>query len=322
VDTSSRNRLVVPQSPELSAAHAPKENPLDAKTAATEASARNQSGSDFNISLWHSHRVFVDRHDRLLLHSRVMVQNFSENKAGSVYADDVMGSLASAARRDGMTMRRGKGPMRQKSLWPLMVGACLFVGAGAASAQDLELGKSPAQLFSSNCTGCHKTAQGLAAGKSGGALAAFLKQHYTTGTAPATALAAYLAAAGPAPASRAASKPQPPAAVERGASRNAAAPTAESHPKPAEAAKPRNPAPPVARRHPGAIPSVESDPAPVAISHEPLALPAAPPTAAHEGAGAQHGAAGTAHGQSAASAAAGAAAAVKQDQAGFSSPLP
>lgn len=252
-------------------------------------------------------------------HSRVMMQNFSENKAGSVYADDVMGSLASAARRDGMTMRRGKVPMRQRSLWPLMVGACLFVGAGAASAQDLELGKSPAQLFSSNCTGCHKTAQGLAAGKNVGALAAFLKQHYTTGTATATALAAYVAGAGPAPASRAASKPQPPAAVERSANHNAAA----GQPKPAEAGKSRNPVPPVARRHPGAIPSVESDPAPVAISLEPLALPPAPPTAAHEGAGAKHGAAGAAHGQSAASAAAGtAAAAVKQDQAGFSSPLP
>jgi hypothetical protein len=232
-------------------------------------------------------------------------------------------------------MRRGGGRVRRFFLWPLTAGACLFFSPLPAAAQNLDEGKSPAQLFAGNCSACHKTPQGLGTGRSVGALAGFLRQHYTTGASSAAALAAYVAGAGPAPASRAASKPhaapqtapaaerpRPPVAVrrdERIPLRHPPALAPERHAKPAED-RPKPPAPAVTRRHPHVLPSVESDPAPVAISHEPVALPPQPPTAAHGAANPKPSTAPP--GDSAGEAATGAAASMKPDQAGFSSPLP
>jgi hypothetical protein len=62
---------------------------------------------------------------------------------------------------------------------------------------DYSAGKTPAQLFASDCTSCHKSPQGLARGKDQSSIASFLRAHYTTKPATAGALAAYLAAAGP-----------------------------------------------------------------------------------------------------------------------------
>src|SRR3990170_8194933 len=60
-------------------------------------------------------------------------------------------------------------------------------------AQDYSAGKTPAQLFASDCSGCHKSPQGLARGNGQSSLASFLREHYTTKPATAGALAAYLA---------------------------------------------------------------------------------------------------------------------------------
>ena len=71
-----------------------------------------------------------------------------------------------------------------------VVALCL---AGAADAQEnLDQGKTPAQLFASNCSICHKSPQGLA--KAGGILGldSFLREHYTASKESAGALAAYL----------------------------------------------------------------------------------------------------------------------------------
>jgi len=60
------------------------------------------------------------------------------------------------------------------------VGVVLLCSAGAAIAQEnLDQGKSAAQLFASNCSPCHKSPQGLA--KAGGILGldSFLREHYT-----------------------------------------------------------------------------------------------------------------------------------------------
>lgn len=65
--------------------------------------------------------------------------------------------------------------------------------AGVAGAQEnLDQGKTPAQLFASNCSICHKSPQGLA--KAGGILGldSFLREHYTASKESAGALAAYL----------------------------------------------------------------------------------------------------------------------------------
>ena len=77
--------------------------------------------------------------------------------------------------------------------------ALLFAGPSPAQ-ENLDHGKSPAQLFASDCTMCHKSPQGLI--KSGGMFTGvdgFLRQHYTASRETAAALAKYLEAAGDAP---------------------------------------------------------------------------------------------------------------------------
>ncbi len=74
--------------------------------------------------------------------------------------------------------------------------------AGPAGAQEnLDQGKTPAQLFASDCAICHKSPQGLAA-RGGGlfGLEAFLQEHYTASRESAAAIAGYLRAAGNPPA--------------------------------------------------------------------------------------------------------------------------
>jgi hypothetical protein len=78
-----------------------------------------------------------------------------------------------------------------------MVALCIAVPAGAQ--ENLDLGKSPAQLFAANCAICHKSPQGLA--KAGGmfGLDGFLREHYTASKESAAALAGYLKSMEPAP---------------------------------------------------------------------------------------------------------------------------
>src|SRR6266513_4195421 len=74
----------------------------------------------------------------------------------------------------------------------LVVLGLFALGASAARAEDLERGKSGPAIFAADCSGCHRSAQGLAYGMNSSALMDLLRQHYTTGPAPANQLAAYL----------------------------------------------------------------------------------------------------------------------------------
>src|SRR5882757_2888899 len=67
---------------------------------------------------------------------------------------------------------------------------CLVATAGQA--QNLDAGKSPAQIFNSNCAACHKSARGLLKTVSPSSLPGFLRQHYTTGSDMAQMLSGYL----------------------------------------------------------------------------------------------------------------------------------
>lgn len=82
-----------------------------------------------------------------------------------------------------------------------MVGFLLILGVPLRAQENLDFGKSPAQLFASDCAICHKSPQGLAA-KGGGMLGleSFLRQHYTASRESAAVIAKYLQAAGNAPA--------------------------------------------------------------------------------------------------------------------------
>jgi hypothetical protein len=76
-----------------------------------------------------------------------------------------------------------------------------FLGSAGAQ-ENLDRGKSPAQLFASHCSACHKSPRGLA--KSGGlfGLDGFLREHYMTSRETAAAMSSYLRGldSGPAPA--------------------------------------------------------------------------------------------------------------------------
>ena len=77
-------------------------------------------------------------------------------------------------------------------LWPIIGLMTVILAGPAASQESLDRGKTPAQLFASDCSPCHKSPQGLA--KSGGlfGLDSFLREHYTASRESAAAIANYL----------------------------------------------------------------------------------------------------------------------------------
>ena len=80
-------------------------------------------------------------------------------------------------------------------------GVVVILAAAPAGAQEnLDSGKSGAQLFASNCALCHKSAQALR--KSGGplGLSGFLREHYTSSRESAAIIATYLESLGTPPA--------------------------------------------------------------------------------------------------------------------------
>ena len=84
----------------------------------------------------------------------------------------------------------------------VLIGAVLAIGIGGAKLQaqtQLADPKDAPKIFASTCSACHKSPQGLA---KSGFVAGFLRQHYTTGPEMSAAMAAYLVAAGSAPAAK------------------------------------------------------------------------------------------------------------------------
>jgi hypothetical protein len=70
----------------------------------------------------------------------------------------------------------------------------LFTAGQALAQEDLDSGKTAAQLYAANCAICHKTPHGLS--KAGGpfGLQGFLREHYTASRQAAAAIAAYVEA--------------------------------------------------------------------------------------------------------------------------------
>jgi hypothetical protein len=66
-----------------------------------------------------------------------------------------------------------------------------MTAGGLARAQDLDRGKSGAQLFATNCVSCHHSPNGLAQDSFSWTLSSFLEQHYTGSPASAQALTTY-----------------------------------------------------------------------------------------------------------------------------------
>ena len=72
------------------------------------------------------------------------------------------------------------------------VGASVIVPDRVTAHTDFSAGKTPEQLLSSDCSDCHRSAYGIAHSRSGPALTAFLREHYTTSFQAAGLLASYI----------------------------------------------------------------------------------------------------------------------------------
>jgi len=152
----------------------------------------------------------------------------------------------------------------------------LFIGLVPVMAQaqtNIDQGKSPAEIFATDCATCHKSARGLANGRGSSGLASFLAEHYTASKDQAAALAAYVMGAGGGEAAPAARGPKPASAPDRNrASAEPAAPT-RTPGKPDQA-------PPAAGR-PGSQPATASrnrriEPVPTPPERQPAAVVAEP----------------------------------------------
>ena len=76
-------------------------------------------------------------------------------------------------------------------VWSCVIGSLAALAITAARGQqDLDAGKSGPQLFAQDCSACHRSPQGLVKTVGGGSLVSFLRQHYTSSSASATAVAA------------------------------------------------------------------------------------------------------------------------------------
>ena len=89
-----------------------------------------------------------------------------------------------------------------RGILPAIAALVLCIAGPAGAQENLDAGKTPAQLFASDCAICHKTTQGLS--KPGGlfGLQGFLREHYTASKETAAAIAGYVRATdkGPPPA--------------------------------------------------------------------------------------------------------------------------
>ena len=89
-----------------------------------------------------------------------------------------------------------------------------------ASAQNLDQDKTAAKLFATTCANCHRSARGLAKGRFSITLWYYLQQHYTSSSATARALTAYLQSVDTPPRSKTGkSLPQPSTATRASALR-------------------------------------------------------------------------------------------------------
>jgi mono/diheme cytochrome c family protein len=70
--------------------------------------------------------------------------------------------------------------------------AIMIWAQASAQAQNLDQDKSAAKLFATSCADCHRSARGLAKGRFSITLWYYLQQHYTSSSATARMLTAYL----------------------------------------------------------------------------------------------------------------------------------
>src|SRR5215831_4477493 len=90
----------------------------------------------------------------------------------------------------GRLRNRGCGQVKQISIFVL--GFAAAWACAPAPAQDLTAGKTPAQLFRSDCAECHRSPNAVASIRDVRMLTDFLREHYTSNSETAGALAVYV----------------------------------------------------------------------------------------------------------------------------------
>lgn len=87
-----------------------------------------------------------------------------------------------------------------RGIGPAMVALALAFAAPAGAQENLDQGKTGAQLYAADCAICHKSPQAL--NKSAGmfGLSSFLREHYTASKESAASIAAYIQSVGSTPA--------------------------------------------------------------------------------------------------------------------------
>ena len=113
----------------------------------------------------------------------------------------------------------------------------LIVATDARAQENLDRDKSCPKLFAASCVQCHKSARGLAKGRVSFMLSYYLRQHYTSSSASAQTLTAYLQ-----------SVDTPPAKAKRGAGKSQVSKAQESK-SPVSKAQPKNVETTTADRH-------------------------------------------------------------------------
>jgi len=92
----------------------------------------------------------------------------------------------------------------------VVISAILIPLPANAQAQNLDQDKTAAKLFATTCAECHRSARGLAKGRFSLTLWYYLQQHYTSSSATARTLTAYLQSLDTPPRSKTGkSQPQP-----------------------------------------------------------------------------------------------------------------
>ncbi|MGJ4947033.1 hypothetical protein [Bradyrhizobium sp. HKCCYLS20291] len=85
---------------------------------------------------------------------------------------------------------------RALNLAAVVAVVCMGLAGAAMAQENLDAGKSPAQIYNGTCVACHKSPRGLVKNTSPGSLPGFLRQHYTTSPEMAGVLANYVLANG------------------------------------------------------------------------------------------------------------------------------
>lgn len=142
---------------------------------------------------------------------------------------------------------------RERLILLAVVVGCGLGFAQARAQENVERGRTPAQLYASDCADCHRNPRVVGKTMSSGALTDYLRLHYTASKETAAAIAAYLTAlpADPRAGATRPASPKPGASGQAGAKSRQAAPA-----KPAEpaSAAPASAAPETPQAIPPAVP--------------------------------------------------------------------